>query len=167
MKNKVGILVCACAALIAVGAIWLGFANYQKPAEPKPEVIEKFHLEPELYEGSQLKEITADEFASLIQNKKSFIVIAHMDFCPAETPLTTTTEQFVAENGLTIYALKSDIFKQTELADSVKYLPSAAIYRQGELIKYLNAESDEDIPFYQSAENFRNWLSKYINLSKE
>ena len=136
MKNKVGILVCVCAALIAVGVIWLGFTNYQKPAEPTPEVIEKFSLEPELYEGSQLKEITADEFASLIQNKKSFIVIAHMDFCPA-------------------------------LADSIKYLPSAAIYRQGELIKYLDAESDEDIPFYQSAENFRNWLSKYINLSKE
>ena len=124
MKNKKAILwpsivlVC-CAAVCCL----VYFVNQGQTNEEQPPVVEKFNLESELYGGSQLKELSVDEFEKLIEEKKYFVLIAHMDFCPAETP--------------------------------------------GELVKYLDAESDEDIPYYQSAEGLRNWLNNYINLKEE
>ncbi len=167
MKNKrilwPVILIVCCAAICCL--VYL--VNIKDTeSEPLP-VFEKFDLESELYSGSELKEISAEEFQGLIDDKKSFVVIAHMEFCPAETPLTTTAEQLVYSDGFTFYALKANVFEETSLAESVTYLPSAAIYHDGELVKYLDAESDDDIPYYQSAEGLRSWLDNYINLKEE
>ena len=168
MKNKKAIIwpsiVLICCAVICC---LVYFVNRGEP-EPEPSpVVEKFNLESDLYSGSELKELSVDEFEKLVKNKKSFVVIAHMDFCPAETPLTSTAEQLVHDDGFTFYGLKSTEFEGSSLSQSVTYLPSAAIYHNGELVKYLDAESDEDIPYYQSAEGLRNWLSNYINLKEE
>lgn len=168
MKNKKAILwpsivlVC-CAAVCCL----VYFVNQGQTNVEQPPVVEKFNLESELYGGSQLKELSVDEFEKLIEEKKSFVLIAHMDFCPAETPLTSTAEQLVHDDGFTFYGLKSTEFEKSSLSKSVTYLPSAAIYHNGELVKYLDAESDEDIPYYQSAEGLRNWLNNYINLKEE
>lgn len=167
MKNKTirwPIIVVVCCAIICCLVYFINI-NWNR-SEPLP-VVEKFNLESELYSGSELKEISAEEFDQLVKNKKSFVVIAHMDFCPAETPLTSTAEQLVLSDGYTFYGLKSDIFKASSLAKKITYLPSAAIYHNGELVKYLDAESDDDIKYYQSADELRNWLDNYINLKEE
>lgn len=168
MKNKFKKIIWPTIILVCCATICgLVYVVNTHEAEPEPVVVEKFNIEHELYEGSKLNEITSGEFEKLIEDQKSFVVIAHMEFCPAETPLTTTAEQLANDDGYTFYALKADEFKQTSLASEVTYLPSAAIYHDGKLVKYLDAESDEDIPYYQSAEGLRNWLNKYINLKEE
>ena len=157
MKNKQKHLLSVILAVIAAlsaGFAWLVYDQSDA----------RFSLEPELYQGSEIKEINAADYQKLIEQRKSFVVIAHMDFCPAETPLTTTAEALAHEDGLTFYGLNSDEFAKTALAAEIRYLPSAAIIRQGELVRYLDAESDDDIPYYQTASAFRDWLSKDIQL---
>ena len=71
------------------------------------------------------------------------------------------------DDGYTFYGLKGDEFKNSLASETIKYLPSAAVINRGEIVDYLDAESDEDIPYYQGADSLREWLQKYINLEKE
>jgi hypothetical protein len=73
----------------------------------------------------------------------------------------------VHDDGYTFYGLKGDEFKNSMASETIKYLPSAAVINRGEIVDYLDAESDEDIPYYQGADSLREWLQKYINLEKE
>lgn len=165
-KLKVGLILAITAAVAAAIGVFI-WQPWRSPETPPLPTAEPFAIEQELYEGSQLKEIDAEQFNKLIEDKKSFVVIAHMDICPAETPLTTTAETLALNDGFTFYGLKTNAFKDTSLANSIKFLPSAAIFHNGELVTFLDAESDADIPYYQTAEGLKTWLKKYIKLPKE
>ena len=136
----------------------IDFSTLHKATDPK------FRLSDEYYKGGELKSVDSSAFAKLISDKKSFIVMAHMATCPVKMPLTNTTKEFAKQHNITILDLNSDEFKKTELAKSVKYLPSAAIYRDGKLVAYLDAESDTDMQYYQSADDFKNWVTRWVNL---
>ena len=112
---------------------------------------------PEHAEG--LVEITAEEFQQMVRAKKSFVAIAHMTICSAEYPLTTVAKQLAREENMKIYALPEEEFKKTGLAAEIKYLPTAVIYKNGELVKYLDAGADEDMKYYQSKEGLAEWIN--------
>ena len=46
--------------------------------------------------------------------------------------------------------------------NEVKYYPSFAIYKDGELIDFLDAESDEDLNRYKDIVEFEQWFNGYI-----
>ena len=52
--------------------------------------------------------------------------------------------------------------KKTNMYNDVKYYPSFAIYKEGELIDFLDAESDEDLNRYKDKEEFEKWFHSYI-----
>ncbi len=149
--------------IIAIGIVCcIFFARHIAPT-----TSQKFRLDAEYYNQEQgsLQSITAKEFAQLLADKKSFVIIAHMVLCPAEAPLTTTAEQFVDDQKLRFYDITETEFDQTALHDTVKYLPTAAIYRDGQLVAWLDAESDADLPAYKTTADFERWLSSYVQLS--
>ena len=37
---------------------------------------------------------------------------------------------------------------------------------KGEVVSYLDAASDNDLKYYESIENFTEWISKYVILEK-
>ena len=55
--------------------------------------------------------------------------------------------------------------KKTELYDEVKYYPSFAIYKDGKLIDFLDAESDEDLNRYKETEAFESWFNEYVEIN--
>lgn len=162
MKNK-ALIIALVAALLLTGAAAVGYQylRNQTPGRPSPT---KFRPDDNFYTGGQLQELSSAEFEQLIAQHASFVLIAHMEYCPAETPLTTTAEELIHQKNYGFYGLKGDEFKASSLASTIKYLPSAAIFRDGQLVSYLDAESDADIPYYQSATQLENWLNKYIEL---
>lgn len=143
----VGVLVTCAVAVVLV------MHSFQQPV-----LRESFVLGSEADEVAKFQDLTATEFEQMIDEKKSFVVILRMTVCPAEFPITDVAKQTVREDNLTIYGLMEEEFKQTELAERVKYLPSAAIYREGELVDVLDAEADEDLEYYKSVEGFEKWL---------
>ena len=162
-SKKTIISVIITTVLIAAGVGCVVAIN--SPKEPEPvATIEKFELDNELFEKSELVEITAKEYAELIAAKKSFLVMVHMAICPAEMPLTSTTKQLIRQENFTIYSLLQDEFKETELYNSIKYLPSMAIIKDGELVKFLDAESNEDLPHYKTPESLKSWVETYVEL---
>jgi|InofroStandDraft_1065614.scaffolds.fasta_scaffold34265_2 hypothetical protein len=125
--------------------------------------VEKFELSEEMYDDGELVEITARDFNELVAEKKSFVVVLHMVICPAEFPVTNSAKELAHSEGMVIYSLVEDEFKQIELVREVKYLPSVALIREGELMDYLDAEADEDLSYYKTAEGLKEWIGKWVN----
>lgn len=163
MKKQVGIGIGISAVL--VGGVILAFSMLHSRLQPKPEepvVTERFALSEEMYEEAGLVDITAEEYADLVATKKSFVVVMHMVICPAEFPVRDVAKQLANEDGVRIYGLVEEEFKKTTLAQEVKYLPSMAIIREGELVDYLDAEADEDLLVYKTVEELRKWLGRWV-----
>lgn len=149
------------AGVLAAVSLVTGLMSFQQTGAGNTA---KFSLSEVADNQGEIREITADELAGMIGEKKSFIVLARMTVCPAEFPLTSVAKQFAHERKVPVYALTEEEFKRSSLAETIKYLPSAAIYREGELVTYLDAEKDEDVPYYQSAEKFGEWVGKVVKL---
>lgn len=151
MKKWLGTTIGISVAIVCGAAVMIGVRQ-------TPMGRETFEFSPEVYEKGEFHEITADEFERMIALKKSFLVVLHMTVCPAEFPITDVARRLSNENGMTIYGLTEEEFQKTELAKVVKYLPSAALYRDGELVDYLDAEDDEDMEYYKSVEGLKEWI---------
>lgn len=109
-------------------------------------------------EQVEATELTAADYQKLIAEHKSFLVVVHMTICPAEFPLTDTTKKLVHEEKVQIYYMNEAEFKQTSLAERIKYLPSLAVIRDGQVVNFLDAESDQDLEAYKSVEALKSWL---------
>ena len=146
-------------------AVWGGFLLLGREEASEVDKIEQFSLSEEMYGQGEFREITAEELEQLIETKKSFVVVVHMVVCPAEFPVTSIAKQLAHDDGVVIYGLMEEEFKQTALAKTIRYLPSVALYREGELVAYLDAESDSDLEYYKTVDGLRRWLSRYLTNS--
>lgn len=153
------ILIVVALAGAGLGGFWL----MRQDDTPDTPVIEKFDLTEETWGQGGFRDITAAEFGDLVAERESFIVVLHMMICPAEFPVTSIAKQLAHDEGVVIYSLTEEEFRKTELAEEIKYLPSVAVYHGGELVAYLDAEADVDLPYYQTVSGLKEWLGKYVN----
>lgn len=133
---------------------------------PEEQDSSRFYLDSSEYAKSEIVELDAAQYQELIDDQKSFVLIARNETCPVEAPLSTTVEQFQNDHNLNIYSLKADKYKETGLSKGIPYLPTAIIYQNGEVVSYLRADSDEDLQYYKTPESFQNWLEQYIYLEE-
>ena len=68
---------------------------------------------------------------------------------------------------MSFYKILFSSIKDTNIADYVKYCPSVVIYHKGQIVAYLDADSDKDAAYYESVENLKKWLTKYVLLRDE
>lgn len=127
---------------------------------------EKFYLEDKYYEDNYLIEPTLEEVNSLFENKESFAAFVYTPGCISCAEFEIVTTNFRKENDIIFYHISSDIAKDTKIHDKVIYSPSAILVKEGEIVAYLDATSDEDLDYYKSKENFKSWLEEYIYLEK-
>lgn len=160
-KVWAAILIVVALAGVGLGGLWL--MNRDDASDTDVLVIEKFSLAEEMWGQGGFRDITAAEFGDLVAERKNFIVVLHMMICPAEFPVTSIAKQLAHDEGVVIYGLTEEEFRKTELAKEIKYLPSVAIYHDGELVAYLDAEADADLPYYQTVNGLKAWLGKYVD----
>lgn len=141
-------------AIVAVG-LGVGVVCWQNARQS-----ERFSLSEGNYGEAATPELTAAEFEELVAEKRSFIVVVHMMLCPAELPLKDVAKRLAQEEKLRIYFLNEHEFEQTKLKDEIKYLPTAVVIRDGKVVKFLDAEADEDVGAYQTVEGLKDWLEK-------
>lgn len=133
----------------------------------KIEKIEKFYLNENYYLNSEIKEISEKEYNILIENKDSFALLIYMPGCTTSAKFSKIIENFTSANNITFYKMKWVDAKKTNIYDFLKYYPSIIVYNKGESKSYLKSDSDEDLIYYESVDNFKNWLEKYVYLNKE
>ena len=80
--------------------------------------------------------------------------------------LTKKIHCSIKKNNISILSMPFSEFKKTVFYDTVKYAPSIIIVDKGKVIKYLDANKDEDLEKYQDVDKFEKWLNENIYLKK-
>ncbi len=123
-----------------------------------------FYLDEKYYGSGAFIEAAPEEITALIEQEESFAVYIHRPFCSASYEFNRILTQFANEQKLSFYKLSFEDMQKTELGDVIEYYPSFAIYKEGELIDFLEADSDEDLNRYKDKDAFKDWFGSYIQL---
>lgn len=125
-----------------------------------------FYLEEKYYGKNTMKEIRAEELEGLVEEKESFAVFVHEPLCSASYSFHKVLKEFGETHQLSFYKITFEDMQSTDLKKDVKYYPSFVIYKEGEPVAYLDAESDEHLPYYETVEGFEQWFSRFVNLDE-
>lgn len=128
------------------------------------EVTEKFYLADKYYNRAEVIDIDASNLKKI--EKENYLLFTYNNYCAFQIPCEDIFESFTKNENITILSMPFAEFKKTKYYRTVKYAPSVLIVKNGNVVGYLDAEKDEDIPKYQDVSAFTNWVSNYIYLSK-
>lgn len=123
----------------------------------------KFSIEKEYYKESKYIDVNSEDIKKLKENKKSFIVFTYNNYCMLEIPCDEIFKKVMNKYNISFLYLPYEEMKNTFIYDEVKLAPSVILIKEGEIVAYLDAESDEDLIKYQDTEEFEKWLTSYIN----
>lgn len=123
-------------------------------------------LEDKYYHNSEIIEIDKDGYSNLIKDKENFVMFIYQPMCITSNNFEKILNDFSNEYQITIYKMPYSLVKDTSLYDTIKYYPSFVIFKNGKVIHYLDANSNEDIKYYQDINEFVKWFSEYVVLNK-
>lgn len=123
-------------------------------------------LEDKYYNNNTFISSTSTEIDEYLENKESFILYAYNNYCTFSIPCESIFESFMINNNISIVSIPYSEFKNTKLSKKIKYAPTVIIIDKGKVITSLNAESDNDLPKYQDADEFTNWIKEYIVIDR-
>ena len=152
-STKIAIASLTGAAIVATGAIIaFNIINNNAP----------FRLDDEYYAASEYIDINKDEYEQLISNKKTFIVMIDKPGCITTPAMRENMANFPDDMQFKYYRIIWDDVKESSLHEYVKFTPSVAIIRKGEVKAWLQADRDEDTKYFNDGEALKEWIKKYI-----
>ena len=117
------------------------------------------------YKTGELITITEEELKEKENNNESFILYLHVPgLCTSTIPFDPMVNKFIKDNKITMYSLSFSLIKNTNLKDIIKYSPSLIIYKDGEILDYLDANSKEDYDYYSSYEGLTKWIESFVKI---
>ncbi len=123
----------------------------------------KVKLDAEYYaDGAEFMELTAGEYEGLTEVKKSFVVMVDQSGCTTADRLREYVTRYMIETGISVYRMMFAEVKESSLHEKVKYYPSIAVVSKGKVVAYLRADSDEDAGEYNNYDEFKDWMSRYL-----
>ena len=125
----------------------------------------KIYLSNEFYSEGNFKEINNDSINQY--NNKTYLLFTYNNYCSLPIPCDKIFLEVAKKNNISILSMPFSEFKKTVFYDTVKYAPSIIIVDEGKVIKYLDANKDEDLEKYQDVDKFEKWLNENIYLKKQ
>lgn len=127
----------------------------------------KFYLDEDLYNQKNVEvTIKSSELEKLIDKKASFVIFFSMPYCTFDVPCENIFRDVFKKYDTSFYSISFSDIKGTKLNEKIKYAPTFAVFRGGELVAFLDPNSDEDLKMYESKEEFTKWIKKYIYLDR-
>lgn len=154
---KKGIIITSTIALVLIITICLFVFK-------KDDDVTKINLSKEYYNNGEFIKSSYEEVEKLLDNKKSFLVYTYNNFCSFEVPCEEIFKVPLSKYKIDIIDLPIKEFRKTRLFNTVKFAPSVVIIKNGEILAYLDADSDDDFSKYQDTDEFEKWLIKYVNV---
>ena len=124
----------------------------------------KIYLSNEFYGEGNFKEINNDSINQY--NNKTYLLFTYNNYCSLPIPCDKIFLEVAKKNNISILSMPFSEFKKTVFYDTVKYAPSIIIVDKSKVIKYLDANKDEDLEKYQDVDKFEKWLNENIYLKK-
>ena len=128
--------------------------------------VEKFYLDDEHYTTGVLTDIDVETFEQLEKDGKNFALFVYLPGCTSCAEFRAVLEDFIVDNDIEFYTISILDVKETSIMDSIEYAPSMMLYKDGKLVDYLDATSDEDKPALTNVDSFKIWLEEYVYLEK-
>lgn len=144
---------------IAVFCITIFFGGYFLIKSMMPKT---FKLDSEMYGTSEAIDIDKEAYEKLIQEKKSFVVMVDKPECYTTADMRKRMSEFPEDMQFKYYRIMWSQARESSLHDYVKFVPSVAIIHNGEVVDFLDADSDEDTPKYNEAQALQDWIKSYI-----
>ena len=147
-----------------------GCKKDQEPEENKPklpEIKEKFNLDSKYYNSTEMKDVTAEELNKMVDNKETFAVFYYSPGCSSCAAFNVVLTDFQKEYKIGFLKIPTEEKKKTIINDYMTYAPSLVIFKEGKIVAFLDAVSDDDMKYYETVDNFKEWFEKYINLEEK
>ena len=111
----------------------------------------KIYLSNEFYSEGNFKEINNDSINQY--NNKTYLLFTYNNYCSLPIPCDKIFLEVAKKNNISILSMPFSEFKKTVFYDT-------------KVIKYLDANKDEDLEKYQDVDKFEKWLNENIYLKK-
>ena len=105
-----------------------------------------------------------EDVLKLQEEKADFLIYIYLPGCLSCAEFAPVLREYLEENEMTIYRMNINLASgETNVINRhIRYAPSIAVFNEGDLIAYLDVESEIDLPYYQSTEGLGEWLSQFI-----
>ncbi len=121
-----------------------------------------FYLTDKYYNKGDFIEVNEED----INYDESFVLYTHNSYCALPIHCETIFKGVMEKYKIDFLSMTFEDFKETDFYKKVKYAPSIIIVKNGEIITYLDANSNDDLEKYQDVIKFEEWIQKYIFLEK-
>lgn len=126
----------------------------------------KFSFDEKYYHKSEFIELEKENLNKLIKDKESFGIFIYQPLCSNSYEFNKVLTEFSKKYQISFYKMSYSNMKETKLGDSIKYYPSLVIFKDGKMIDFLDANSNEDINYYKTLRGLKKWFSKYVNIEE-
>lgn len=121
-----------------------------------------FDLSAEYREQSGFTEIDSEQLKKLIEEKKSFALFIYQPGCITSEDFEKNLVNFSEKERVGFEKIKFSEAKSSGLVGELRYYPSVALYRDGELVTFLRTDRNDDMSAYDTEAGFIAWWHKYI-----
>ena len=124
----------------------------------------KIKLEDKYYKRSEFIDADPSKVNDLIKSKESFVVFIYQPMCTMSSEFEELLDEYMDIRKISIYKMSFSDMKKTSLKDTVRLYPSFIIFKDGEVVDFLDADSDEDTSRYKLVKSFKEWFESYVEV---
>lgn len=109
-----------------------------------------------------------DELVEMENKKATFPLFVYLSGCSSCASFFPLVQEWSDNTNVQMYSIElGSIFKsQNSITDRIKYAPSMFIYKDGQVIDYLDSSNDEDFVYYHIEEKLDEWFKSSININE-
>ncbi len=124
----------------------------------------KIYLNDKYYNNGNFIKVKGNDLSNI--NNENYILFTYNNYCNMAIPCENIFQEFMTKYKIDFLSISFEEFKKTKFYQTVKYAPSVLVVEHGNIVAYLNANSDDDLEKYQDTNKFEEWLNNYIYFSK-
>ena len=124
---------------------------------------QKFTLDKKYYNTGEFIKVKSDDLLKL--DNENYILYAYNNYCAFAIPCENVFKEFMSKYKIDFLSISFKEFKKTKFYKKIKYAPSIIIIKKGNIVAYLDPNSDDDIDKYQDANKLEEWIKEYVEIS--
>ena len=116
--------------------------------------------------GDYIAVNSTEELKKMQEDKNTFALYIYLPACSSCASFFPVLKEYVDANDIKMYAVNlRDIYKESNsVSDRIQSSPSVFLYKDGEVIAYLDPASDDDLPYYKELEKLSEWFENNIDI---
>jgi hypothetical protein len=127
--------------------------------------IKRLYLTDKYYNKGNFIQVSNDDLSKL--DDETYVLFTYNNYCTLPISCENIFKEFMEKYKIDFLSITFEDYKNTKFYDVVKYAPSILIISKGDVIAYLDANSDDDLDKYQDVDSFEQWLNNYIYFNEK